>query len=115
MRRPLGGPLMARRLLAPLVVLLTAPGAWAEAPDAAATRKVIAAVVEAAKKNAAATKPLKGDALTELYVRAAAAEAARLPAKQSAPAFLAALGVALDDSTLVRGNLLVGPFCRKVE
>jgi hypothetical protein len=84
-------------------------------PDTAATRRVVAAVVEAAKANARLTRPVKGDALTDLYVRAAATEAAKLPAAQAAPAFLAALGVALDDSTLVRNNLLLGPFCRLVE
>jgi uncharacterized protein YfiM (DUF2279 family) len=109
-------------IAAPLVVLLASlPAAAADkpktpsVPDVAATRRVCAAVVEAAKSNAKAAKPLTGDALTELYVRAAAAEARRLPAEQATPAFLAALGITLDDSDLVRGNLLVGPFCRQVE
>jgi hypothetical protein len=104
-----------------VLLLAAAVGAGAEGPkaleppDVDATRRVVAAVVEAAKANGRAAKPLKGDALTELYVRAAAAEAAKLPAAQAAPAFLTALGVALDDSTLVRDNLLLGPLCRRVE
>jgi uncharacterized protein YfiM (DUF2279 family) len=84
-------------------------------PDLAATRRVVAAVVEAAKANAAAARPLKGDALTECYVRAAAAAAAKLPAEQGPSAFLTALGVALDDSSLVRDNRLLAGFYRQVE
>jgi hypothetical protein len=111
-------------IVAPLTVLLaTAAAAGADKadkprpslPDVPATRRVCAAVVEAAKTNSRAARPLAGDALTELYVRAAAAEACRLPVAQAVPAFLAALGITLDDSDLVRGNLLVGPFCTQVE
>src|SRR5262249_3761635 len=84
-------------------------------PDVAATRRVVAAVVEAAQANARAAKPLKADTLSEYYVRAAAAEAAKLPAAQGPAAFLAAVGIALDDSTLVRDNLLLAGFYRQVE
>jgi hypothetical protein len=87
----------------------------APAPDVAATRRVVAAVVEAAKANATVARPLKGDALTECYVRAAAAEAGRLPAAEGASAFLTALGIALDDSTLLRDNRLLAGFYRQVE
>jgi hypothetical protein len=107
---------------APLAVLFAAAVAAAAdkphpppLPDVPATRRVCAAVVEAARSNARVCTPLTGDALTERYVRAAAAAACRLPAANAAPAFLAALGVALDDSDLIRGNALVGPFCRQVE
>jgi hypothetical protein len=114
MRR--NGALTVPALLLLAVSTATADEAKApDLPDLVATRGVVTAVVEAAKMNARAAKPLKGDALSELYVRAAAAEAVRLPAAQAVPAFLAALGIALDDSTLVRGNLLLGPFCRQVE
>lgn len=101
---------LASGLLVPLV-----PAAEPAPPDADATRRVVAVVVEAAKQNARAAKPVKDDALSDLYVRAAATEAARLPAEQRVPAFLAALGIALDDSTALRGNFVFGPFCRKVE
>ena len=47
-----------------------------------------------------------GDELTVHYIRVAAAAARRLPEKEAAPAFLLALGIALDDSTLIRSNLL---------
>jgi hypothetical protein len=50
-----------------------------------------------------------------LYVRAAATEAGKLPAAQGLAAFLTALGIALDDDTLVRNNLLLAGFYRQVE
>jgi hypothetical protein len=113
---------MQRTLMAVLAAMLLAVSvAAAEGtktpppPDVAATRRVVAAVVEAAQANARAARPLKGDALTEWYVRAAAAEAAKLPAAQGPAAFLTALGIALDDSTLVRDNLLLAAFIRQVE
>jgi uncharacterized protein YfiM (DUF2279 family) len=112
----------SRFSLAPVALLLAAAAAAGEdkpkpppLPDVPATRQVCAAVLEAGKANARAARPVTGDALTELYVRAAAVEARRLPQADAVPAFLAALGVTLDDSDLIRGNLLVGPFCKKVE
>jgi hypothetical protein len=84
-------------------------------PDVEATRQVVAAVVEAGKRNAAAPRPLTGDELTEYYLRAAADAARKLPAEKAVPAYLAALGIALDDSDLVRRNFLFGGFCRRVE
>ncbi len=90
-------------------------GPPAALPDVDATRQVVAAVVAAGKKNAAAPRPLTGDALTEYYLREAAAAAKKLPADKAVPAYLAALGIALDDSDLVRRNLLFGGFCRRVE
>jgi uncharacterized protein YfiM (DUF2279 family) len=89
--------------------------AVAAPPDTAATHQVVAAVTEAAQANARAARPLGGDALTELYVRAAAAAARKLPEGQQAGAFLAALGIALDDSTILRNNPLFGLYCRSVE
>jgi hypothetical protein len=115
MRRWPIGPTTAALLLAAFVTARADGPAAPESPDVDATRRVVAAVVEAARANSRAARPLKGDALTELYVRAAAEEAARLPAAQGPPAFLSGLGVALDDSTLVRDNLVFGPFCRRVE
>src|SRR5262245_27047851 len=84
-------------------------------PDVEATRRVVGAVVAEAQRLARAGTPRLEEHLTDLYIRAAAAEAARLPRDKAVPAFLAALGIALDDSTLVRSNLIFGPFCRKVE
>jgi uncharacterized protein YfiM (DUF2279 family) len=88
-------------------------------------RTVLAAIVEAAGANrrlpardtAGARPPFRrsGDELTVHYVRAAATAARRLPDKEAAPAFLLALGIALDDSTLLRSNLLTRGLWRKVE
>jgi hypothetical protein len=86
-----------------------------ELPDADATRRVVAAVVAEAKRIARAGVERSGDELTDAYVRAAAAEAKKLPKDQAVPAFLAALGIALDDSTTVRGHPLFGPFFRRIE
>lgn len=88
-------------------------------------QKVLAAVVEAAGANhrlplrdaPGASAPFRrsGDELTVYYVRAAATAARRLPDKEAAPAFLLALGIALDDSSLLRKNLLTSRLWRRVE
>ncbi|HEY7314240.1 MAG TPA: hypothetical protein VH643_33115 [Gemmataceae bacterium] len=88
-------------------------------------RTVLAAIVKAAGENhrlpqkdaPGARAPFRrgGDDLTEYYVRAAAAAARRLPEKEAAPAFLLALGIALDDSTLLRDNFLTRSLWRRVE
>jgi hypothetical protein len=77
-------------------------------------RKVVAAVVAAAEENAArGPEKLTGDALTDYYIRRAAAAA---KAKGVSPrAFLLALGVAVDDSGLLRKNLLTRSYLKKVE
>jgi hypothetical protein len=56
-----------------------------------------------------------GDDLTVYYIRAAAAVARRLPEDQAATAFLLAVGIALDDSTMLRDNLLTRGLWRRVE
>lgn len=88
-------------------------------------RAVVAAVVRAAQENA--RLPLKtdrgarapyrrtGDQLTAHYIRVAATAARRLPARQQAASFLVALGIALDDSRILRANPLTAALCRKVE
>jgi hypothetical protein len=88
-------------------------------------RTVLAAIVKAAEENRrlpqrdmpGACPPFrrKGDELTVYYVRAAAAVAGRLPEKDAAPAFLLALGIALDDSSLLRTNVMTRGLWRKVE
>jgi hypothetical protein len=88
-------------------------------------RTVLAALVKAAGDNQrlpqteerGARAPFRrtGDDLTEYYVRSAAAAARRLPEKEAAPAYLLALGIALDDSTLLRDNLLTRSLWRRVE
>ena len=88
-------------------------------------RTVLAAIVKAAgenhrlpKRNAlGARAPFRrgGEDLTVYYVRAAASAARRLPEKEASSAFLLALGIALDDSSLLRSNLLTRGLWRKVE
>jgi hypothetical protein len=56
-----------------------------------------------------------GDELTVYYVRAGAAAARRLPEKEAATAFLLALGIALDDSSMLRTNVLTRGLWRKIE
>jgi hypothetical protein len=78
------------------------PARPARAPDPMfdGARGVVAAVVAAADD--AADARLSGDRVTELYVRAAAAAAGKLPEAQRVPAFLLGLAVALDTSELLR-------------
>jgi hypothetical protein len=66
-----------------------------------ASRQVLDAIVQAARKHAGR----KGDALTGYYVRESADAALRLPSGR-ADAFLLALGVGMDDSDLLRKNLV---------
>lgn len=100
-----------------LLLLLPADAAPAK-PDRdamiAGARKVAAAVVASAKANAARPRPLRGDAATEHYLQAAAAAAAKLD-KEQARAFLLGVGVVLDSSTSLRGNLLTRATWRAVE
>jgi hypothetical protein len=88
-------------------------------------RTVVAAVVEAGRRNArlpargapGAEAPFRrsGDELTTYYIREAAAAARRLPAEHAVPAFLLGIGVALDDSELLRDQPLTGLLWRQVE
>jgi hypothetical protein len=88
-------------------------------------RTVLSAIVKSARDNhrlprrdtPGAQAPFRrgGDDLTVYYVRAAAVAARRLPEKEKVPAFLLALGISLDDSTLLRSNLLTGRLWRKIE
>ncbi len=92
---------------------------------AGGARAVIGAVVRAAAANAGlprrgepgARPPFRreGDELTELDVRAAAAAARKLPADEAAGAFLVGVGIALDDSTVLRNNPLTARLCREAE
>jgi hypothetical protein len=79
------------------------------------TRSVVAAVVEAGRRNRNAGAPRKGDELTAHYFRAAAAAARKLPADQAAPAYLFGLGVALDTADMLRTNVLTRGIWRRVE
>ncbi len=76
--------------------------------DDKAVRAVVQAVTKRATQLAAdeKTRP-KGDDLTAEYVKAAATAAAALDEKRQARAFLIGLGVALDDSTILRDKPVV--------
>jgi hypothetical protein len=90
-----------------------------------ATKSVVAAIVEAAKKNQqlpragdpGAKPPFRRekDELTAYYFRAAATAAKKLPMDQTVPAYLLALGIALDDADLMRKNPVTRAFWKKVE
>lgn len=112
-------------LLFALGMTLTAPAAAADKPVAEGARAVVQAIVRAARRNAArprrgdprARPPyrLAGDALTTLYFREAATAARRLPAKHAATAYLVALGVGLDDSSVLRKNPVTSKLCHTIE
>ncbi len=76
--------------------------------DDKAVRAVVQAVTKRATQLAAdeKTRP-KGDDLTAEYVKAAASAAAVLDDKRQSRAFLIGLGVALDDSTILRDKPVV--------
>ena len=57
----------------------------------------------------------KGDALTAEYVKAAAAAALEVDEKRRAKAFLIGLGVALDDSPILRDKPVIGKLVKGVE
>ena len=102
----------------PLLLLLLPPIEPAK-PDSAkviqGARVVVASIVLAGKENGKRDKPIKGDELTALYVRAAIAAASDLPAAEAMPALNLGLGVAMDRSDLLRFNPLVGLTWRRVE
>ena len=98
-----------------------------KAPDAGRTRNakeeavriVVRAVAARAEENAklpnGVGSKLKGDDLTAEYVRVAATAALTLDKDYRESAFLLALGLALDDSSVLRDNPLTAPFCKAVE
>jgi hypothetical protein len=111
-------------------VLLTLPLHAEPAPKrpmtvAEGARDVVGAIVRAAQVNARLPVKrdaddegrvrLSGDELTIFYVREAARAARRLPDEIAARSFLVALGVALDDSQIVRSNPLTAALCKQVE
>jgi hypothetical protein len=85
-----------------------------EPPPREEVRQVVAAIVRAAEDNAARPRGrLQGDALADYYVRRAAAAA---EARHVSPrACLVALGVALDDTDVLRKNPLTRPYLTEVE
>ena len=72
--------------------------------DSAAVLKIIEVIDAECVKNAEAKKALKGDALTQHLVRAAAGEALKLPEAVRHDAFLTGLGIGLDRSNYLAQN-----------
>ncbi len=125
MNTPFAAVLALGLSAAPSVAAETAPGRVDLEGVVPHARTVVAAVVEAGRRNArlpgrgtpGAEAPFRrtGDELTAYYVRAAAAAARRLPDEHAAAAFLLGIGVALDDSDLLRSNLLTAALWRQIE
>jgi hypothetical protein len=86
----------------------------AEPVPVAEVRNVIAGVRRAAEENAGRTqRTITGDALADHYIRRAASTAAA--EKVSTRAFLLALGVVFDDTSLLRSNPLMGRVLTQFE
>ena len=81
----------------------------------AGVRTVVRAVREAAEENRAGGEVLRGDRLTEYLVRRAARAARGLPQDTAARALLLGLGVAMDDSEMLRSAPLIGQIFRVAE
>ncbi|QJW99715.1 hypothetical protein [Frigoriglobus tundricola] len=79
-------------------------------------RKIVGAVTERAKQNAAAgPRALTGDDLTAAYVRAAAQTAVANEGPEMVSAFLVALGVALDDTGALAADALTAAAVKDAE
>ena len=119
-------------LVLPVVIaLLAGPGTSAETPFRgtepldAGVRSVLLAIRQAAAENhrlpprtsnpAAGSRRLEGDRLTERLFRRAADAARQLPPAVALKAYLAGLGIGLDDSLLLRDNPMVGGLWRHWE
>ncbi len=79
-------------------------------------RKIVAAVAERAKRNAALGKgALTGDELTAAYVRTAAQTAVSNEGPEMVSAFLIALGIALDDSGALADDAITAGAIKDAE
>lgn len=85
------------------------------APKEDAIRAVVQGVTRKATELAKLADRPKGDQLTAEYVKVAAAVAATQAEDMRATAFLVGLGIALDDSTVLRKNPVTGKLCEAVE
>jgi hypothetical protein len=94
-------------------------------PLVAATRQVISAIVDAAQASRRAAElgatsadvpgPDSTDALLQFYVRRAAQAARKLPSSQGPKSLVLALGIALDDSDVLRIHPKTRDFVAAVE
>lgn len=86
-------------------------------PEQSAIRSVVKSVTLTAEENARkpAGSRIKGDELTEVYIRAAADVAFNLDPEHRKKAFLIGIAVALDDTEIVRNKPGVGGFWKIIE
>ena len=99
---------------------LSTPRMTKMSPEAYAVRKVVQAITIRADElhlvPANSPNKLSGDDLTSEYIRVAAETAATVDGNNRVTAFLVGLGIALDNSSLLRDNPLTGKAsasCRK--
>ncbi|MGL4420314.1 MAG: hypothetical protein ACRCZF_06600, partial [Gemmataceae bacterium] len=90
------------------------PAATPVAERDLAAKKVVKAIAVIAEVNGIGDK-LRGEALTELYLRTAADVASHEDPKIQAAAFNLGIGIALDDSDMLRSNRLTADLCRRIE
>jgi hypothetical protein len=106
------------RVVTPVTPLAPPAEAKPAAPAPAEAARVVVAAVRARAK-AIHEMPVgqrpRGDRLTEDLVRTAAKAALSLDEPRRRTGFVAALGVALDDSTTLRNNPLTRDFCKAAE
>jgi hypothetical protein len=86
-------------------------------PEQEAVRKVVRGVTIAAEDNARkpANARVKGDDLADLYIRTAADIAVNLEPNLRKRAFLYGIGIAMDDSMVLRDKPLLGDWCKAAE
>ena len=105
----------------PVVKPSPEPPAKTDAPPAVSRAEAVRKVVQAVrlraidlKRDADADKA-KGDALTVELLTTAGDIAYRLDGSVRVPAFLIGIGIALDDSDILRGNPLFAGLCKSAE
>ncbi|HEV7222691.1 MAG TPA: hypothetical protein VGN42_08320, partial [Pirellulales bacterium] len=96
-----------------------APAADEKEPLVAATREVLAAIVNRGRRrhnaNGLDGDEINGDELTEGYVRAAAEAALKLPAERRLEPFFWGLAIGLERTEEMRRYAVLGDFIRQVE
>jgi hypothetical protein len=80
-----------------------------------AIKKVVSAIVARAEQLKKENSPIKGDLLTAELIKSAAIAARTCDAWDQVSAFCSGLGIALDDSQVLRGNPLTRALCQAIE
>jgi hypothetical protein len=110
-------PMLAR--IVALVLLMSAVPAFAQTQTNkdVAVRRVLQGITQYAADHAAkpAGQRTKGDDLTAALIRQAAAIASKEDEALRVPAFAVGIGIGLDDSTILRTNILTKRLCLAVE